>query len=218
MRDWSKIAKDVVFTGTDEDGNRYLSEFLRDYKQTFDAPNIEAGCARCLNDYYLKLTSTLHKMTKVKNSGYRLKAKYNGIPLNFGSQIQVFNSNLSDELAEELLEKHPAGAELFDQLPAKKEETGDAGNTEGGDQGDATGKTGDQGTGEGTETGSGNQDADKVEPVTAKSLEKDHTRPELDAKAFELGLDPESFKNKKEAAQAIFDVLNADVTGDDAQE
>lgn len=213
MRDWSKIAKDVVFAGTDEDGNRYLSQFLSDYKKTFDAPNIDAGCRRCLEDYYLKLTSTLHTMKKVKNSGYRLKAKYNGIPLSFGSQIQVFNSNLDDDLAQKLLKTHPAGAELFDQLPAEEiEETGN--------QEPDSGKTdnGDQGTGEGTETGSGNEDADKVEPVTAKSLEKDHTRPELDAKAFELGLDPESFKNKKEAAQAIFDVLNADVTGDEAQE
>jgi len=122
MRDWSKIAPETVFTGKSEDGNRYLNEFLRDYKTAFNPAIIEAGCRRCLNDYYSKLTQSLHKMKTVKTA-YKLKAKYNGIPLKFGSRIQVSNTNLTDALAEELIKNHPRGADLFEIVPEAKEVT-----------------------------------------------------------------------------------------------
>ena len=53
------------------------------------------------------------------NSQYRLKEKYNGIPLNFGSPILVNNSNLTDEYALELLKNHTAEA-IFDKFPKAK--------------------------------------------------------------------------------------------------
>lgn len=52
------------------------------------------------------------------NSQYRLKEKYNGIPLNFGSAVLVNNSNLTDEYALELLKNHTV--EIFDKLPKVK--------------------------------------------------------------------------------------------------
>ena len=45
---------------------------------------------------------------------YQLKAKYNGIPLEFGSQTFVTNANITKEFAEKLLKTHPRGSDLFD--------------------------------------------------------------------------------------------------------
>lgn len=58
---------------------------------------------------------------KPKNSGYALKAKYEGIPTSFGSRKLAYNHNLTDEMAKELVENHPAGEKLFDVIPEKTE-------------------------------------------------------------------------------------------------
>lgn len=55
------------------------------------------------------------------NSQYRLKEKYNGIPLNFGSAILVNNSNLTDEYAFELLKRFDKET-IFEKFPAVKKE------------------------------------------------------------------------------------------------
>lgn len=117
--DWRKLDKATIFTGKDENGNRYLSQFLRDYQKTFNPDMINAGCTKCLEDYYLTFIKFLSTMSKPKNSGYKLKEKYNGIPLEFGSPVFVSNSNLTDELAQKLIKKHPAGEDLFEELPEK---------------------------------------------------------------------------------------------------
>lgn len=121
MKRWLKIDKATIFTGNDENGNRYLSQFLKDYQQTFNPDLINAGCQRCLEDYYHKFTKYLSTMSKDTKTEYKLKAKYEGIPLAFGSRTQVYNSNLTDEMAEELLKTHPRGKELFEVIPEKKE-------------------------------------------------------------------------------------------------
>lgn len=114
---WLNIDKVVIFTGKDENGNRYLSQFLRDYKEAFGKEEINAGCPKCLDSYYTKFTKHLSKMGEKINSTYRLKAKYNGISLGFGSNVIVSNRNITDDLAEQLLKNHPRGKELFETMP-----------------------------------------------------------------------------------------------------
>ncbi len=59
-------------------------------------------------------------MAQTKN--YKLKEKYNGLPLKFGSNIYVTNINLTDEYAEILLKKHNA-EDIFDVYPKTTKET-----------------------------------------------------------------------------------------------
>jgi hypothetical protein len=49
-------------------------------------------------------------------SNYKLKEKYNGLPLEFGSNILVNNNNLTDEYAKKLLEKFEAEV-IFEEFP-----------------------------------------------------------------------------------------------------
>ncbi len=114
---WLAIDKVSIFSGKDENGNRYLSQFLQDYKQVFDRDEINAGCPKCLENYYQKFTKHLSRMGQKETSNYRLKAKYNGISLGFGSNVIISNRNITDELGAQLLEKHPAGKQLFEKYP-----------------------------------------------------------------------------------------------------
>lgn len=121
MRKWVEIDMDVIFDGNDEDGNRYRTQFLKDYRDIFQPEEINAGCRRCLKDYYFKLIKFQETMSKdKKKSGYVLKLKYQGIPLKFGSRIFVTNANMTDKIGKELLKNHPRGAMLFDKIPETK--------------------------------------------------------------------------------------------------
>lgn len=119
MIDWLKLEKTAIFTDKDENGNRYLSQFLKDYKNTFDPDVINAGCQRCLEDYYVRLIKHLSIMGNIENikSEFVLKAKYNGIPESFGSQKFITNSNITEEAAITLLKNHKRGKDLFEKLP-----------------------------------------------------------------------------------------------------
>ena len=195
MRNWLKIDKVTIFTGKDENGNRYLSQFLRDYKKALNPDMINAGCDRCLEDYYHKFTKYLSTMSKnkPKNSGYILRKKYENIPLEFGSRTQVNNSNLTDEMAEKLIKNHPKGKELFDNIPEKKKAPAKNLNPV---------------------KDENNGDQDKYQTDLTKL-----TRPELDEMAEKLGINPADFSNKGEVAAAIEDVKNATVnTGNDEEE
>lgn len=173
---WLVVDKVSIFTGKDENGNRYLNQFLKEYQETFNPDMINAGCQRCLEDYYLKFTKYLQSMSQPKTlSAYKLKEKYNGIPLEFGSQIQVSNSNMTDAYAEQLLKSHPKGADLFETLPEVSEESSNK---------------------------ASNEAADLL------SL----TRKQLNAKAADLGLDPKSYSNKQEVANAITELQNSDLS------
>lgn len=122
--DWLSINREKIFSGKDEKGNRYLSQFLSDYKKTFSPDVINAGCTRCLNDYHTKFIKHLampNKTEKTK-SGYALKAKYEGIPLAFGSRTFVTNKNITDEMGDSLVKNHPAGKDLFITIPEKEVE------------------------------------------------------------------------------------------------
>lgn len=47
---------------------------------------------------------------------YKLKPKYENIPLKFGSSVLVNNSNITEEYAKELLAR-PNGERFFSQMP-----------------------------------------------------------------------------------------------------
>lgn len=116
MFDWRTLEKKVIFEGKDKKGNRYLTQFLQDYKREFNPQDINAGCSRCLNDYYLKTIKYLNTMSKKDNEkkcDYTLKPMFHGIPLKFGSPTLCTNQNLTNEMAEELIKTHPLGEKLF---------------------------------------------------------------------------------------------------------
>jgi len=119
MYDWRKLDKVTVFTGKDKNGNRYLSQFLRDYKKTFNVIEINAGCERCLNEYYSKLILKLNTMSdnKKQDCDFKLKLKYQGIPKSPGSRELITNSNITNEIGNYLLNNHPRGEMLFDKMP-----------------------------------------------------------------------------------------------------
>ena len=119
--DWLNIEKVVIFNGKDENGNRYLSQFLRDYKEVFNPDYVNAGCEKCLNDYYTKFIKYLNMGNDKEEKKYVLKAKYNGIPLKFGSPVLVTNSNITKQYAETLAKNHPRGKDLFDVYPEEVE-------------------------------------------------------------------------------------------------
>lgn len=117
---WLELDKETIFKGKDGNGNRYLSQFLSDYQKQFNPDHINAGCKRCLDDYYTKFVKHLtmsKNETKSKNSGYILKPKYEGIPMKFGSRKLVYSHNITDEIAEEMIKSHPKGKELFQNIP-----------------------------------------------------------------------------------------------------
>lgn len=128
MTDWLTIDKKTIFEGKDKNGNRYLTEFLKDYKEKYNPQEINAGCSRCLNDYYKKIIKFYSAMAKQETkkakakSKFVLKPMFNGIPLKFGSRTLVSNSNLTDELAKELIKNHPRGEALFSSLGETKTE------------------------------------------------------------------------------------------------
>ena len=116
MIDWLKIDKVSIFKGKDENGNRYLSQFLADYKRIFNPDTINAGCDRCLEDYYNNFIKYITMGNSTEKKPYVLKKMYNGIPLEFGSSILVTNTNITKEYAEKLIKNHPRGVDLFDVI------------------------------------------------------------------------------------------------------
>ncbi len=121
MLDWTKYKAEEVKTGTDKNGNRLISAFARDYKNTFN----QDLCPSCkdFKEKFLRLIKEIKRMknTDTKKSGYLLKKMYENIPLKFGSSIYVNNSNITDEYALELINNHPRGSELFEMTPKKEE-------------------------------------------------------------------------------------------------
>jgi len=116
---WEDFRIEDIIGGVSPDGIRYLKLFLQDYTALFSEV-VNPGCSKCLNNYLQKYKSKIFAMQN--NSQYRLKEKYNGIPLNFGSAVLVNNSNLTDEYAAELLERFEAET-LFDKFPIKTQNT-----------------------------------------------------------------------------------------------
>ena len=114
--DFTVMDLNTVAHGKTGGGVRYLELFLREYTALFNE-TVNPGCNRCLNTY---LTKYKNHVTQMANKcKYRLHARYENIPLEFGSPVLVNNSNITDEYAQVLLKK-PGGKKYFDILPAIK--------------------------------------------------------------------------------------------------
>ena len=120
LEKWIQYQAKNILTDTDCEGNRLISLFARDY-------NIITGqdvCPSC-NDFeekFNRFIKKLENMSKLgENTGFKLKAMYDNIALH-GSQTYFNNENLTDASAAELLNKHPRGKDLFEELPANVDE------------------------------------------------------------------------------------------------
>ena len=122
MISWLSVDKGAIFR--DKSRNGLLSNFLKDYKNEFGG-SINPGCRKCLNDYYNKFIKkyTMKNDTPLK-CDYELHKKYNGIQLGVNGR-PIRNGEMTNEIAKELLEKHPRGVLLFSKYPVEevKEET-----------------------------------------------------------------------------------------------
>jgi hypothetical protein len=106
----------TITTGTGSDGTRYLLHFMKEYTLLFKE-KVNPGCAKCLNEYLMKYKK--HFAAMENTCQYRLHAKYENIPLEFGSAILVNNGNITDEYAQKLLEQNN-GSRYFAQIPQNK--------------------------------------------------------------------------------------------------
>ncbi|PZR24447.1 MAG: hypothetical protein DI539_00280 [Flavobacterium psychrophilum] len=94
-------------------GERYLELFLKEYTSIFKE-KVNPSCPKCLTEYLNRYKNHFNTMANTCN--YRLHAKYENIPLEFGSPILVNNGNITDEYAQKLLE-HNNGQRYFSQMP-----------------------------------------------------------------------------------------------------
>lgn len=97
-------------------GERYLELFLREYTSIFKE-KINPSCPKCLTEYLNRYKNHFNSMANTCN--YRLHAKYENIPLEFGSPILVNNGNITDEYAQKLL-AHNNGQRYFSHIPCSK--------------------------------------------------------------------------------------------------
>ena len=114
--DFTVMDLSTVAHGKTGGGVRYLELFLREYTAIFQE-TVNPGCNRCLNTYLQRYKNHFKQMAN--KCKYRLHAKYENIPLEFGSPILVNNANITNEYAEILLRK-PNGARYFDVMPVVK--------------------------------------------------------------------------------------------------
>jgi len=97
-------------------GVRYLQLFLQEYTTLFPG-TVNPSCPKCLAQYLTRYQK--HYSAMANTCQYRLHARYENIPLEFGSAILVSNVNITDAYALKLLER-PDGERLFAQMPAKQ--------------------------------------------------------------------------------------------------
>ncbi|RWW99714.1 hypothetical protein [Flavobacterium cerinum] len=94
-------------------GVRYLELFLQEYTSIFKE-KVNPACPKCLTEYLTRYKN--HYKAMANTSHYRLHAKYENIPLEFGSPILVNNGNITNEYAQQLL-LHKNGERYFAQIP-----------------------------------------------------------------------------------------------------
>lgn len=94
-------------------GGRYLELFLQEYTSIFKE-KVNPACPKCLTEYLTRYKN--HYKAMANTSHYRLHAKYENIPLEFGSPILVNNGNITDTYAQQLLQ-HKNGERYFAQIP-----------------------------------------------------------------------------------------------------
>jgi hypothetical protein len=114
---WNNLSTEQIKTGKNAEGVPYLTLFLQDYTQRFKPTEpLFPNCGKCLNTYIQKYKNYT-PMEKIK-SKYKLKLMFEGITL-FGTGLVITNETLTDEIGEQLLNEHPHGVALFDEIPKK---------------------------------------------------------------------------------------------------
>ncbi|RZL19744.1 MAG: hypothetical protein EOO89_02405 [Pedobacter sp.] len=113
--DFKSMDISTVMTGTGNDGVRYLQHFLIEYTALF-GEIVNPGCGNCVTTYLNKYKKHFREMENPCK--YRLHAKYENIPLEFGSAVLVNNSNITDQYALKLME-HRNGNRYFAAIPSQ---------------------------------------------------------------------------------------------------
>lgn len=109
----------AVLSNVTPNGVRYLEIFLNEYEKLTGEKDINAGCDKCITNYLTTFKKLKFKMENKNKSKYRLKEKYNNIPLEFGSNVFVNNNNLTDKYAQKLLKVYPK-EQIFEVYPTGK--------------------------------------------------------------------------------------------------
>ncbi len=117
MLDFTTMDINTIATGVRGDGVRYLQLFWQEYTSIFNE-KVNPGCSKCLTTCVSKYKNHFKKMAS--ETQYRLKPKYENIPLEFGSAILVNNNNITEEYAKKLLAR-PNGERFFVHIPAETE-------------------------------------------------------------------------------------------------
>jgi hypothetical protein len=86
---------------------------LQEYTALFPG-RVNPACQKCLSEYLTRYKQ--HYNAMANTCAYRLHAKYENIPLEFGSAILVNNANITDAYAQKLLDR-PDGKRFFAQMP-----------------------------------------------------------------------------------------------------
>lgn len=117
---WVNYNISDIISGKDTNGVRLLELFLKDYKKEFNVNVVNASCQRCLQDYLNKYKQK--KQINIMASQYKLKKKYENIPLTYegeGYNVMVNNNNITDDYARILLKRYPV-EKIFDEYPLEE--------------------------------------------------------------------------------------------------
>lgn len=96
-----------------------LLQFSQDYEKAFNR-RLTIGCKKCIEKAYRELTQFIENSEtnlNLKTMGkpeFRLHKKYEGM---IWKNQPIRNSDLTLEVAQDLLKNHKRGAELFDIVP-----------------------------------------------------------------------------------------------------
>ncbi len=103
---WKGYSLKQIVSGKSANGSLLLEGFLKDYSKLAGVKlsNLQPSCPKCLNTYFNEYT--LKNKIMNSNCDYKLHKKYNGIPLDFGSQVLVTNANITNEYAETLISRY----------------------------------------------------------------------------------------------------------------
>jgi len=113
---WESYSIEYIIGGKDADNVPLLKLFLQDYTELFST-KVNAGCFKCLKNYHDNYKQKLYKMENQNTCQYKLKPKYQNIPLEFGSNVFINNKNITDEYAVKLLERYKDADKIFEVYP-----------------------------------------------------------------------------------------------------
>jgi len=108
---WSDYSAEQVRTSYNSEGVRLALLFNQDYFKKFGK---EITCLTCIGGFKKKFNEYINSEMKAEDLKYKLKAKYNGIPLGFGKSGRAVNGKITKQQAEYLAKNHPKGKDLFE--------------------------------------------------------------------------------------------------------